>query len=116
VIGVTLPHIYRGFNTDSTSSVLILSTGSRRRGAAYSRSVFSHCAACLLLRYEGRIASNSRSAHSPDVALFVAGLAPFGLIPSASLPRASPANSRARASGTSRAEPNPISVGLPCQR
>jgi hypothetical protein len=46
-------------------------------------------------------ASTRRPAHSPNVA-----------------PCAGPweASSRARASVTSRAEPNPISVGLPCQR
>jgi hypothetical protein len=57
-----------------------------------------------------------RSAHSLNVEPSVGLLEPAGAMPSASLARASAANSRARAMDTSRAEPNPISLCFPCQR
>ena len=62
------------------------------------------------------MASITRSAHSPNVEPPDGLLASFGLIPSASRARACAASSRARARVISRADPKPISVGLPCQR
>jgi len=55
----------------------------------------------------------SLSAHSPNVEPSVALLAPFGFTPSAICARLTSKVPRAPAS---RAEPNPISVGLPRQR
>jgi hypothetical protein len=84
--------------------------------AQYVLLVIVHAASDFLLRQPGLIASISRSEHWPNVSLPFGFLMPLGLIPSASLARASIANSRARASVTSRAEPKPSSVCLPCQR
>ena len=79
---------HSGLRTERTSSVVIVSTGNRRSGAAYSRNVISHWATCLPLRQDGRMAAITRSAHWPNVALSNGLLASLGFMPSASLARA----------------------------
>lgn len=103
-----------GVKTESTSSVVIWPTGRRRIGLAYSCNVIFHCTACFPLRQAGRMALYHAISAFAERCAF-RGPSPW-IAPSASLAHACEASSRARASVTSRAEPNPISVGLPCQR
>ena len=112
-----------------TSWVVISATDFSRRGFAYisaprrgSRAPrdASHCSRCLAFFSEGAIAARYSSATSPNVtgrggacAAFEARLPSIGSSPAPTSRRASAASARAFASGTSLAEPRPISRSLP---
>ena len=59
--------VQSGLRTASTSSVLTLSTGKGRSGAAYSFSVMRHWAPCFAFRHTGFMDSINASAQSPNV-------------------------------------------------
>ena len=104
-------------STPSTSSVVILLTGRWRSRAASWRSDRLPLPGVLAAapgRPHGldRRGRRSRRTKRPPTRLWP----PLGCAPPPAGSRACEASSRALASGTSRAEPKPISVGLPCQR
>lgn len=106
VSGLSFHNVCR---TERTASVSILSTGTERIGAQYSRSVMAHCARCLALRHSLALASISASATSPNVGLPAFAFAASRLASIGFLPLMSVRKLHRGAGGLRRAERRPPS-------